>query len=35
MIDLGSSGINVIIGVSDSDYEKTLIALKELSDVKV
>ena len=35
MIDLGSSGINVIIGVNDSDYEKTLIALKVLSDVKV
>ena len=35
MIDLGSSGINVIIGVSDSEYEKTLIALKKLSDIKV
>ncbi|MBP3201429.1 MAG: aspartate kinase [Lachnospiraceae bacterium] len=35
MIDLGSSGINVIIGVNDSDYEKTLMALKNLSSIKV
>lgn len=35
MIDLGSSGINVIIGVGDNDYEKTLIALKSLSNIKV
>lgn len=35
MIDLGSSGINVIIGVDDYDYEKTLLALKSLSDIKV
>lgn len=35
MIDLGSSGINVIIGVSDNDYEKTLVALKSLSNIKV
>lgn len=35
MIDLGSSGINVIIGVSDNDYEKTLISLKSLSNIKV
>ena len=35
MIDLGSSGINVIIGVADSDYEKTLIALKKLSEIKI
>lgn len=35
MIDLGSSGINVIIGVNDSDYEKTLVTLKNLSNIKV
>ena len=35
MIDLGSSGINVIIGVNDSDYEKTLMTLKNLSSIKV
>lgn len=35
MIDLGSSGINVIIGVGDNDYEKSLIALKSLSNIKV
>ena len=35
MIDLGSSGINVIIGVSDNDYEKTLNSLKNLSDINI
>ena len=35
MIDLGSSGINVIIGVADSDYEKTLNSLKKLSEINI
>ncbi len=33
MIDQGSSGINVIIGVSDNDYEKTIKALSALQDI--
>ena len=34
MIDQGSSGINVIIGVSDSDYKKAILALSTLQDVE-
>ena len=33
MIDLGSSGINIIIGVADSDYEKALKALSPLQNI--
>lgn len=33
MIDQGSSGINVIIGVKDSDYESALRALGSLQDI--
>ena len=33
MIDQGSSGINIIIGVSDNDYEKSIKALSELQDL--
>ena len=33
MIDQGSSGINIIIGVSDSDYEKALRALGTLQNL--
>lgn len=32
MIDQGSSGINIMIGVDDSNYEKTLVALSELQN---
>lgn len=35
MIDLGSSGINIIIGVADSDYDDTLRALKSLENLKI
>lgn len=35
MIDLGSSGINIIIGVADNDYENTLKALKNLENISV
>ena len=35
MIDLGSSGINIIIGVADNDYENTLRALKNLENISV
>ena len=33
MIDQGSSGINIIIGIGDNDYEKALAALSELQNV--
>ena len=33
MIDQGSSGINIIIGVPDNDYEKSIKALSELQDL--
>ena len=35
MIDLGSSGINIIIGVSDFEFENTLKALKGLENIKI
>lgn len=34
MIDQGSSGINIIIGVSDHDYEKAMKSLSRLQDIK-
>ena len=33
MIDQGSSGINIIIGVADSDYEKAIKALSPLQNI--
>ena len=33
MIDQGSSGINIIIGVANNDYEKTLKALSKLQNI--
>ena len=33
MIDQGSSGINIIIGIGDNDYEKALAALSELQNL--
>ena len=33
MIDLGSSGINIIIGVADSDYEKAMKTLSPLQNI--
>lgn len=33
MIDQGSSGINIIIGIGDNDYERALVALSELQNV--
>lgn len=33
MIDQGSSGINIIIGIGDNDYERALAALSELQNV--
>lgn len=33
MIDQGSSGINIIIGVSDNDYEKAMKSLSKLQSI--